>query len=140
MNNIPNYHMSSDEFRRQGKQMIDWIADYYESVEKYPVLSQVKPGDIASRLPLSAPEESEPMSLIMEDVNSIIMPGITHWQSPNFFAYFPANTSGPSLLGDLLSSGLVCTGNVVGHQPGMHGIGDQGARLAGRYAAVAREV
>jgi aromatic-L-amino-acid decarboxylase len=117
MNNTPNYHMTSEEFRRQGKQMIDWIADYYESVEKYPVLSQVKPGDIASRLPLSAPEESEPMSQIMEDVNSIIMPGITHWQSPNFFAYFPANTSGPSILGDLLSSGLGVQGMLWATSP-----------------------
>ncbi|MGE5426804.1 MAG: pyridoxal-dependent decarboxylase [Methylococcaceae bacterium] len=117
MDNTHNYHMSSEEFRRQGKQMIDWIADYYETVEKYPVLSQVKPGDIASHLPMSAPEKSEPMSQIMEDVNSIIMPGITHWQSPNFFAYFPANTSGPSILGDLLSSGLGVQGMLWATSP-----------------------
>jgi aromatic-L-amino-acid decarboxylase len=117
MNNTHSYHMSSEEFRRQGKQMIDWIADYYEAVEKYPVLSQVKPGDIASRLPLSAPEQSENMDKIMEDVNSILMPGITHWQSPNFFAYFPANSSGPSILGDLLSSGLGVQGMLWATSP-----------------------
>ncbi|HET6558820.1 MAG TPA: pyridoxal-dependent decarboxylase [Prolixibacteraceae bacterium] len=117
MNNTPGYHMSSEEFRKQGKEMIDWVADYYENVEKYPVLSQVKPGDIAQQLPPSAPLESESMSRIMEDVNSIIMPGITHWQSPNFFAYFPANSSGPSILGDLLSSGLGVQGMLWATSP-----------------------
>lgn len=117
MNNTPGYHMSSEEFRKQGKEMIDWIADYYENVEKYPVLSQVKPGDIAQQLPPSAPLEGESMGRIMEDVNSIILPGITHWQSPNFFAYFPANTSGPSILGDLLSSGLGVQGMLWATSP-----------------------
>ena len=109
--------MSPDEFRKQGKQMIDWIADYYETIEKYPVLSQVKPGDIKSQLPETAPFESESMEQIMADVNSIIMPGITHWQSPNFFAYFPSNSSGPSVLGDLLSSGLGVQGMLWATSP-----------------------
>jgi len=109
--------MSPEEFRKQGKQMIDWIADYYENIEKYPVLSQVKPGEIKSQLPLVAPDESETMEQIMSDVNSIIMPGITHWQSPNFFAYFPANASGPSILGDLLSSGLGVQGMLWATSP-----------------------
>ena len=109
--------MSPDEFRKQGKQMIDWIADYYENVEKYPVLSQVKPDDIKNQLPLVAPNEHESMEQIMADVNSIIMPGITHWQSPNFFAYFPANASGPSILGDLLSSGLGVQGMLWATSP-----------------------
>ena len=117
MNNTQSYHMSSEEFRKQGKQMIDWIADYYENVEKYPVLSQVQPGEIINRLPLNPPENSESMDQIMSDVNSIIMPGITHWQSPNFFAYFPANTSGPSILGDLLSSGLGVQGMLWATSP-----------------------
>ena len=109
--------MSPDEFRKQGKQMIDWIADYYENLEKYPVLSQVKPGEIRTQLPDLAPMESETMEQIMADVNSIIMPGITHWQSPNFFAYFPANSSGPSVLGDLLSSGLGVQGMLWATSP-----------------------
>jgi aromatic-L-amino-acid decarboxylase len=109
--------MSPDEFRKNGKQMIDWIADYYENVEKYPVLSQVKPGEIIGQLPLNAPEVSESMDQIMSDVNSIIMPGITHWQSPNFFAYFPSNSSGPSVLGDLLSSGLGVQGMLWATSP-----------------------
>jgi len=109
--------MSPEEFRKQGKQMIDWIADYYENIEKYPVLSQVKPGDIKSQLPEIAPLESESMEQIIADVNSIIMPGITHWQSPNFFAYFPSNSSGPSVLGDLLSSGLGVQGMLWATSP-----------------------
>jgi len=109
--------MSPDEFRKQGKQMIDWIADYYENVEKYPVLSQVKPGEIKNQLAETPPAESESMEKIMSDVNSIIMPGITHWQSPNFFAYFPSNSSGPSVLGDLLSSGLGVQGMLWATSP-----------------------
>jgi len=109
--------MSPEEFRKNGKQMIDWIADYYENVEKYPVLSQVRPGEIIGQLPENAPQEGESMNQIMSDVNSIIMPGITHWQSPNFFAYFPANSSGPSVLGDLLSSGLGVQGMLWATSP-----------------------
>lgn len=109
--------MSPEEFRKQGKQMIDWIADYYENVEKYPVLSQVKPGDIKNQLPPEAPEEGESITQVMADVRSIIMPGITHWQSPNFFAYFPSNSSGPSVLGDLLSSGLGVQGMLWATSP-----------------------
>ncbi len=97
--------------------MIDWIADYYENLEKYPVLSQVQPGEIKNQLPLDAPVEGETMEQVMSDVNSIIMPGITHWQSPNFFAYFPSNSSGPSVLGDLLSSGLGVQGMLWATSP-----------------------
>jgi aromatic-L-amino-acid decarboxylase len=117
MNKKTNYHMSPEEFRKQGKQMIDWIADYYENVENHPVLSQVKPGEIKSQLPEFAPLEGESMEQIMKDVNSIILPGITHWQSPNFYAYFPSNTSGPSILGDLLSSGMGVQGMLWATSP-----------------------
>lgn len=109
--------MSSDEFRKQGKLMIDWIAYYYDDIAKHPVLSQVSPGEIKNQLPEAAPTDGESMAQIMSDVNSIIMPGITHWQSPNFFAYFPANTSGPSILGDLLSSGLGVQGMLWATSP-----------------------
>lgn len=117
MNNTKTYHMSPDEFRKNGKKMIDWIADYYENVEKYPVLSQAKPNEIADQLPTKAPNDSESIDQIMADFNSILMPGITHWQSPNFFAYFPANSSGPSVLGDLLSSGLGIQGMIWATSP-----------------------
>ncbi len=101
-----SYHMTPDEFRRYGRAVIDWIADYYEQVEKYPVMSQVQPGEIRARLPHAPPEHGEAFETILADVERLILPGITHWQSPNFFAYFPSNTSGPAILGELLSAGL----------------------------------
>ena len=109
--------MSPEQFRTEGKKVIDWIADYYEDIEKYPVLSQVKPGEINSKLPEFAPQKSESMDTIMSDVNNNIMPGITHWQSPNFYAYFPSNTSFPSILGDLISSGLGVQGMIWATSP-----------------------
>ncbi len=104
--------MSPSRFREEGKKMIDWIADYYENMENYPVLSQVKPGEIIGQLPDSPPLKGEPVEAMMQDVEKIIMPGITHWQSPNFYAYFPSNTSFPAILGDLLSSGLGVQGMI----------------------------
>jgi aromatic-L-amino-acid/L-tryptophan decarboxylase len=101
-----SYHMTPEEFRKHGYAVVDWIADYYRRVESFPVLSQVKPGEIRAGLPLDPPEQGEPFEAILGDIYRLILPGITHWQSPNFFAFFPANASGPAILGDLLSSGL----------------------------------
>lgn len=112
-----NYHMTPDEFRRFGRVAVDWIADYYERIESYPVLSRVKPGQIRSMLPELPPEESEAFSDILKDMDRIILPGITHWQSPNFFAFFPANTSGPSILGELISAGLGVQGMLWATSP-----------------------
>ncbi|WP_340114799.1 pyridoxal-dependent decarboxylase [Maribellus mangrovi] len=112
-----NYHMSPEQFRAEGKKIIDWIADYYENIEKYPVLSQVNPGEILSSLPKDPPQHGESMEHMMQDIDEKIMPGITHWQSPNFFAYFPSNTSFPSILGDLVSSGLGVQGMIWATSP-----------------------
>jgi len=106
MSDKKNYHMTPDEFRKHGRAVVDWIADYYERIETLPVLSQVEPGQIRSKLPDDPPVKGEPFDNILKDVNELILPGITHWQSPNFFAFFPANASGPAILGDLLSGGL----------------------------------
>jgi aromatic-L-amino-acid/L-tryptophan decarboxylase len=103
---VRDYHMSSDEFRRHGHQLVDWIAEYLDRVEELPVLSQARPGDVRARLPEHPPDAPEPFDRVLADIDEIILPGITHWQSPNFFAYFPANASGPSILGELLSAGL----------------------------------
>ncbi len=100
------FHMTPDEFRRAGRAAVDWIADYYERIESYPVLSRVQPGEIRAGLPSEPPLHGEPFEAILADLQQRILPGITHWQSPNFFAFFPANASGPAVLGDLLSSGL----------------------------------
>jgi aromatic-L-amino-acid decarboxylase len=111
------YHMSPEEFRRHGHEVIDWIADYQSKIEQFPVLSRVSPGQIRASLPSRAPVKAEPFDKILRDVNDLILPGITHWQSPNFFAYFPANGSGPGILGDLLSSGLGVQGMLWSTSP-----------------------
>ncbi len=98
--------MTPKEFRRHGRAVIDWIADYYEKIESFPVLSNVSPGQIRESLPIKPPLKGENFEEILKDFEKILLPGITHWQSPNFFAFFPANTSGPSILGELLSAGL----------------------------------
>jgi aromatic-L-amino-acid decarboxylase len=109
--------MTPDEFRRHGKAMIDWIADYFERVESFPVLSQVKPGELRAALPKSAPEHGESFEAMLADVDRLILPGITHWQSPNFFAYFPSNNSFPSILGEMISAGLGVQGMLWATSP-----------------------
>jgi len=98
--------MNSEEFREHGRQVVDWIADYLETIESRPVLAQVAPGEIAARLPKHPPEQPEPFATVLADIERVVLPGITHWQHPSHFAYFPANSSGPAILGDLLSAGL----------------------------------
>jgi aromatic-L-amino-acid/L-tryptophan decarboxylase len=111
------FHMTPDEFRRHGKAVVDWIADYFERVESFPVLSQVKFGEIRASLPVSAPQNGESFEAMISDVNRLIMPGITHWQSPNFFAFFPSNNSFPSILGEMLSAGLGVQGMLWATSP-----------------------
>ena len=117
MSEPTSHHMTPDEFRRHGRAVVDWIADYMEQVESYPVLSQVQPGEIRAMLPPDPPEQGEPFEAFLADVDRVIMPGITHWQSPDFFAFFPANASGPAILGDLLSSGLGVQGMLWATSP-----------------------
>ncbi|MGH8959738.1 MAG: aminotransferase class V-fold PLP-dependent enzyme [Jatrophihabitantaceae bacterium] len=109
--------MTPDQFREYGRQVIDWIADYYEHVESYPVLSQLAPGDTRAALPAEPPEHGEPFEDLLRDLDDIVLPGITHWQHPSFFAYFPANASGPAILGDLLASGLGVQGMLWATSP-----------------------
>jgi aromatic-L-amino-acid decarboxylase len=109
--------MTPDELRRYGKALVDWIADYQERIESFPVLSRVAPGEIRKRLPSQAPEHGESFEAMMRDVEDIVLPGITHWQSPSFFAYFPSNSSGPSILGELLSAGLGIQGMIWATSP-----------------------
>ena len=110
-------HMSPDEFRRQGHAVVDWLADYYSRVETFPVLARVQPGEIRAKLPRHPPQQGEPFERVFADVERIILPGITHWQSPNFYAYFPTSTSGPAILGDLLSTGLGVQGMLWSTSP-----------------------
>ena len=110
-------HMTPEEFRRCGTALVERIARYMEGVEEYPVLSRAEPGSIRAALPPAPPEHGEAFSDVLRDVDEIVLPGITHWQSPNFFAYFPANASGPSILGDFLSSGLGVQGMLWATSP-----------------------
>ena len=114
---MTSFHMTPEEFRRRGKAMVDWIADYYDRVESFPVLSQAKPGELRAALPAHAPERGESFDAMMADVERLILPGITHWQSPNFFAYFPSNNSFPSILGEMLSAGLGVQGMLWATSP-----------------------
>jgi len=112
-----SYHMTSDEFRRWGHAVVDWVARYQERVESLPVLSRAGPGETRSHLPPSPPECGESFEAVLEDVEKIILPGLTHWQSANFFAYFPCNNSGPAILGELLSAGLGVQGMLWATSP-----------------------
>ena len=109
--------MTVEEFRLRGHELVDWIADYRARIEEFPVLSRAKPGELRSALPQSPPEDGESFETILADLDRLILPGITHWQSPSFFAYFPANASPPSILGDLLSAGLGVQGMIWATSP-----------------------
>jgi aromatic-L-amino-acid decarboxylase len=109
--------MTADEFRHWGKALVDWIADYREGVERFPVLSRAAPGEVRSKLPAAAPEEPEGFEAVLADLEEIVLPGITHWQSPSFFAFFPSNASYPSVLGELASAGLGVQGMLWATSP-----------------------
>ena len=109
--------MTTDQFRTLGHELIDFIADYRDNIADYPVLSQVEPGEIAGQLNATPPEHGEDLSGLVEDLRSMIAPGLTHWQSPNFFAYFSANASLPSVLGELVSAGFGVQGMLWATSP-----------------------
>jgi aromatic-L-amino-acid/L-tryptophan decarboxylase len=98
--------MNADEFRQQGKVLIDWVADYLETIESRDVSSTVQPGDVRAQLPEHPPTEAESFESVLADMDRVIVPGLTHWQHPNFFAFFPGNSSYASILGELASAGL----------------------------------
>lgn len=102
--------MNTDEFRKCGYQFVDWVADYLAQVERLPVLSQVQPGDIRKQLPASPPINGESMDDVLRDLKEVIVPGITHWNHPAFFGYFPITGSGPGILGELVSAAFNVNG------------------------------
>ncbi len=111
--------MSPDQFREHGGRLLEWIAGYWERIEGLPVLSRAEPGQIRSQLPAHPPQTrgADWIASVLADLDEVILPGITHWQHPRFMAYFPANASGPSVLGDLLSSGLGVQGMLWATSP-----------------------
>ncbi len=98
--------MTPEEFRAEAHRLVDWMADYMAGVEAYPVRAQVSPGEILARLPEAPPRQGEPMEAIFADFKADVLPGMTHWQHPSFFAYFPANASPPSILAEMLTATL----------------------------------
>ncbi len=111
------FHMSTDEFRRMGHDLIDFIADYRDSVEEYPVLSQVQPRDVLDQLPVTPPEHGDGLATLIDDLNNVIVPGLSQWQSPNFHAYYSANASLPSVLGELVTAGFGVNGMLWATSP-----------------------
>ena len=106
-----------ERFREDAHRLVDWLADHWRSIESRPVQAQVKPGWVRAQLPPSPPETPEPLEAIVADLDRVIVPGLTHWQHPSFFAYFPANASAPAILGELLSAGLGVQGMLWSTSP-----------------------
>jgi aromatic-L-amino-acid decarboxylase len=98
--------MDKANFKKYGHEFVDWVADYLDGVEQYPVLSRLKPGEVKSALPGSAPLKAEPMESVFRDFREIVLPGMTHWQHPAWFGYFPANNSPASVLAEILTAGI----------------------------------
>src|SRR5688572_22232616 len=96
--------MTTDEFRRYGHELIDWVADYFDHIEDLPVLAQIEPGDLKAQLPASPPAQGEPMNAILADIDRLVVPALTHWVHPSFFAYFATSTSAPGIFGELLAA------------------------------------
>src|SRR3981081_3191917 len=96
--------MSKEDFRRFGHELVDWVAEYLEHVEDLPVLAQIEPGDLKAQRPVVPPETGEAMEKIISDVDHLIVPALTHWSHPSFFAYFATSTSAPGIFGELLTA------------------------------------
>jgi aromatic-L-amino-acid decarboxylase len=111
--------MTPEEFRRYGYELVDWVAGYMERVGSLPVQATVEPGEIHAMLPPAAPEEPEPFEALVRDLDSVVLPGITHWQSPGWFAYFPANVSPPSVLAELVGAALGAQGMLWSTSPAL---------------------
>jgi aromatic-L-amino-acid decarboxylase len=109
--------MTPEEFRQNGRALIDWIADYVETIERHPVASSVEPGAIRAALPAHPPAATEPFAAVLADLDRVILPGLTHWQHPSFFAYFPSNSTYESILGELASAGLGVNGMLWATSP-----------------------
>lgn len=101
-----SYHMTPEEFRRHGHALIDWLADFMDTIDDLPVQSAVEPGEIRAMLPSQAPEQPEAFEVIAADLDRVVVPGLTNWQSPGWFAFFPGNSSGPGTLAELVAAGL----------------------------------
>jgi aromatic-L-amino-acid/L-tryptophan decarboxylase len=111
--------MTPDEFRRYGHELVEWVAGYMERVAALPIQASVEPGEIRAALPPAPPEDPEPFEALVRDLDDVVLPGITHWQSPGWFAYFPANTSPPSVLAELVTAALGAQGMMWSTSPAL---------------------
>ena len=111
--------MTPEEFRRRGHEVVEWLADYMERVGSLPISASVSPGQIRDRLPNAAPEEPEEFDALMRDLDEVVLPGITHWQSPGWFGYFPSNASPPSVLAEFVSAGIGAQGMLWATSPAL---------------------
>ena len=110
-------HLSPADFVENGRAVLDWIADYWRRVGDFPVAPRVRPGEIRALLPAAPPEAGEPFEAVLRDLDRVVLPGLTHWQSPRFFGFFPTNNSGPSVLGELVAAGLGVNGMLWATSP-----------------------
>ena len=110
-------HLSPADFVENGRAVLDWIADYWRRVGDFPVAPKVRPGEIRALLPAAPPEAGEPFEAVLRDLDRVVLPGLTHWQSPRFFGFFPTNNSGPSVLGELVAAGLGVNGMLWATSP-----------------------
>ena len=112
-------HMTPDEFRAHGHEVVEWVARYMERVGELPIVPAWSPARSARSCPTQQPEQPEPFAALLRDLDEIVLPGITHWQSPGWFAYFPANASPPSILAELVSAGLGAQGMIWSSSPAL---------------------
>jgi aromatic-L-amino-acid decarboxylase len=117
MSGSDSFLVNPEYLRRHGHEIVDWVSGYLTRLESYPVLATTVPGEIAAMLPRSAPEEPEPFEAVLADLDRIVLPGTTHWQSPGFFGFFPASASPPAILGELVTAGLGVNGMVWATSP-----------------------
>ena len=108
-NNL-SMHLSKEEFQKYGYRLVDWLANYFDTMEDNTVLPKVQPGDIRAMMPTSAPESAESMDEIIDDLDQIVMPGMAHWQHPGWYAFFPSGVSPVSVLGEFVAAGLATQG------------------------------
>ena len=116
---MPKLDPNSDEFRAAGHRLIDWVADYLDGVDRYPVLAQVKPGDVAAQLHAAPSEDGRPYDALLADFESTLIPGVTHWNHPAFFAYFAITGSQAGILAELLMAALNLNGMIWKTSPSL---------------------
>jgi aromatic-L-amino-acid decarboxylase len=132
--------MPADEFRKHGYEIVDWIANYFETIDQYPVLSQIEPGSLKNALPMSAPETGEDFSDVLADMDKLILPAVTHWNHPNFHGLFSTSTSSVGVFGEMFAAAVRYEGDAVADIARLDRTRGRNARLAAADARPAGQV